>query len=99
MSANPCAIEVPWTVFRALQNDILLREQDLIKLAGRFAEESATGYSLADISIIDLAQRLQKRQLKVRILTFDKKLEAYASLSVRQRTVQARRGRRHVHYA
>ena len=91
--------EVPWTVFRALQNDILLRAQDLIKLADRFAEESTTGYSLADISIIDLAQRLQKRQLKVRILAFDKQLEAYASLSVRQRAVQARRGRRHVHYA
>ena len=71
--------EVPWTVVRALQNNILLRAQDLIKLADRFAEESATGYSLADISIIDLAQRLQKRQLKVHILAFDKQLEAYAS--------------------
>lgn len=70
--------EAPWTVARALQNDILLRSRDFIALAKRFAEESATGYSLADISIIDLAQRLQKRQLKVRILAFDKQLEAYA---------------------
>lgn len=70
--------EAPWTVARALRNDILLRSRDFIALAKRFAEESATGYSLADISIIDLAQRLQKRQLKVRILAFDKQLEAYA---------------------
>ena len=70
--------EAPWTVARALQNDILLRSRDFIALADRFAEESSTGYSLADISIIDLAQRLRKRQLKVRILAFDKQLEAYA---------------------
>ena len=71
--------EVPWTVVRALQNNILLRAQDLIKLADRFVEGAAPSYSLADISIIDLAQRLQKRQLKVRILAFDEQLEAYAS--------------------
>ena len=69
----------PWTVAHALQNDILLRAQDLIKLADRFAEGSGAGYSLADISIIDLAQWLQQRQLNVRILTFDQQLEAYAS--------------------
>ena len=71
--------EVPWVVVGALQNDILMREQDLIKLANRLVAESGHGYSLADISIIDLAQRLQKRQLNVSILAFDKQLEAYAS--------------------
>lgn len=70
---------VPWTVARASQNNILLRAEDLIKLADRFAEESGAGYSLADISIIDLAQWFQRRQLNVRILAFDQQLEAYAS--------------------
>lgn len=70
---------VPWTVARAPQNDILLRAEDLIKLADRFAEESGAGYSLANISIIDLKQWLQRRQLNVRILTFNQQLQAYAS--------------------
>lgn len=71
--------EVPWVVVGVLQNDILMRKQDLIQLADRLVAESGHGYSLADISIIDLAQRLQKRQVNVRILAFDKQLEAYAS--------------------
>ena len=66
-------------VVGALQHDILMREQDLIKLVDRLVAESGHGYSLADISIIDLARRLQQRQVKVRILAFDKQLEAYAS--------------------
>ena len=70
---------VPWTVARAPQNSILLRAEDLIKLADRFAEESGAGYSLADISIIDLAQWFQQRKSNVRILAFDQQLEAYAS--------------------
>ena len=69
----------PWTVVRGPQNDVLLSVQNLIKLADRFAEQSSAGYSLADISIIDLAKTLQKRRLNVRILAFDKQLEAYAS--------------------
>ena len=73
-------IDTPWTVIRALQNnDILLRAQDLVDLASRFAKTSSVGYSLADISIIDLAQSLQKRGMTVAILAFDKQLEAYAS--------------------
>ena len=70
--------DVPWTVVRALQDDILLRAQDLIELTDRFVGESSVGYSLADISIIDLAQRLQRRRQEVDILAFDKQLEAYA---------------------
>lgn len=74
--------ETPWTVVRALQhNGILLRTQDLVDLAGRFANASSVGYSLADISIIDLTQSLHKRGMAVAILAFDKQLEAYASAS------------------
>ena len=71
--------EAPWTVVPTLrEDDILLRAQDLVDLAGRFAKVSSVGYSLADISIIDLAQSLQKRGMAVAILAFDKQLEAYA---------------------
>lgn len=74
--------ETPWTVVRALQhNGILLRTQDLVDLAGRFAKVSSVGYSLADISIIDLTQSLHKRGMAVAILAFDKQLEAHASAS------------------
>ena len=74
--------ETPWTVVRALQhNGILLRTQDLVGLAGRFANASSVGYSLADISIIDLTQSLHKRGMAVAILAFDKQLEAHASAS------------------
>ena len=74
------AQEAPWTVIPTLrEGDILLRTQDLVDLAKRFANTSSVGYSLADISIIDLAQGLQKREMAVSILAFDKQLEAYAS--------------------
>ena len=39
---------------------------------------SGAGYSLADISIVDLARRLQKRKQTVWVLAFDKQLEAYS---------------------
>ena len=72
--------EVPWTVSRPrlTEGDILLRSQDLADLAGQFVDESPVAYSLADISIIDLARYLQKRGRQVQILAFDKQLEAYA---------------------
>lgn len=70
--------ETPWTVVGPLQDGILLRPQDLAKLADRFAAEAAIGYSLADISVIDPTRRLQGRQVRVSILAFDKQLEAYA---------------------
>ena len=70
---------VPWTIVRALrEDDILLKVQDLVDLAGRFARDSSVGYSLANISVIDLVQDLQKRGRTVAILTFNKQLEAYA---------------------
>ena len=71
--------DTPWTVVPTLrEGDILLRAQDLVDLAGRFAKMSSVGYSLADISVIDLAQNLQMRGMVVAILAFDKQLEAYA---------------------
>ena len=71
--------ETPWTIVRRLQDDILLRTEDLTELASRFVKESGIGYSLADISIIDLARQLQNRNQTVHILAFDKQLEAYSS--------------------
>ena len=71
--------DAPWTVVPTLrEGDILLRAEDLVDLAGRFAKMSSVGYSLADISVIDLTQSLQKRGMVVAILAFDKQLEAYA---------------------
>ena len=76
---NSLEDDVPWMVVRAFQDDILLRTQDLIEIAGRLVDTSGVGYSLADISIIDLAQRLQQKRQEVRILAFDEQLEAYAT--------------------
>ena len=71
--------DAPWTVVPTLrEGDILLRAEDLVDLAGRFAKMSSVGYSLADISVIDLTQSLQKRGMVVAILAFDKQLEAHA---------------------
>lgn len=70
----------PWAIVPALrEDDILLRVQDLVDLAGRFARDSSVGYSLANISVIDLVLDLQKKGRTVTILTFNKRLEAYAS--------------------
>lgn len=70
--------ETPWTVVRRSQDDILLRTEDLIELASRFVKESAVGYSLADISIVDLALHLRKGGQSVQVLAFDKQLVAYS---------------------
>ena len=70
--------ETPWTVVRRSPDDILLRTEDVIELASRFVKESGVGYSLADITIVDLALRLRDRKQSVRVLAFDKQLEAYS---------------------
>ena len=49
-----------------------------MQLAERFLESSGTGYSLADISIIDLAEELQRLGRSVKILAFDQQLESYS---------------------
>lgn len=70
--------DTPWTAVGPLRDQILLRAQDLAELADRFAAEASIGYSLADISVIDLTRRLQSRRVPVSILAYDKQLEAYA---------------------
>ena len=67
----------PWTIV-AVGSDILLRSQDVIRLAERFLEESGPNYSFADISIIDLTSELRRPERTVRILTFDSQLAAYS---------------------
>ena len=69
----------PWSIVPALrEGDILLKVQDLVDLAGRFARDPSVGYSLANVSVMDLARDLQKKGRTIAILTFNKQLEAYA---------------------
>lgn len=72
--------DVPWTVVTSMDDGILLRSKDLIALADRFLQESGLGYSIADISVIDLATELRRkpRTAKVRILAFDEQLRSYS---------------------
>ena len=67
----------PWTIVAA-GKDVLLRSEDLIRLADRFLQSSGENYSFADISIIDHAATLQGKNRTVEILTFDKQLAAYS---------------------
>ena len=69
--------ESPWTI-TAVGSDILLRSEDVMKLAERFFESSGDGYSFADISIIDLAAEFRRSGKVVKILAFDEQLEAYS---------------------
>lgn len=71
-------IETPWTIVGEPDGGALLRADTLIELADRFVSHSGKGYSLADISVIDLAARLQEQRRVVEILTFDRELAAYA---------------------
>ena len=67
----------PWTIV-ATGKDVLLRSEDLIRLADRFLQAAGANYSFADISIIDLATTLQGKNRTVEILTFDGQLAAYS---------------------
>ena len=67
----------PWTVAN-VGPDILLRSQDVIRLAERFLESSGPNYSFADISIIDLATELRRPERVVKILAFDGQLLSYS---------------------
>ena len=69
--------ESPWTIAR-IRSNILLRSEDLIRLADRFLKGSGPNYSFADISIIDLAEELRQPGRTVRILAFDDQLKAYS---------------------
>ena len=69
--------DFPWTI-ATMSSGILLRSRDVVDLAKRFLTLSGPGYSLADISVIDLAEELRGRSKQVRILEFDKQLKAYS---------------------
>ncbi len=70
--------EWPWTI-ATVESEILFRLQDVMRLAERFLESSGSGYSFADISIIDLAKELQRLGRSVKILAFDQQLESYSN--------------------
>lgn len=76
--ADSLRIETPWTIVGEPDGGALLRAGTLIELADRFVAHSGEGYSLADISVIDLATRLREQRRVVKILTFDRELAAYA---------------------
>lgn len=67
----------PWTV-ATVGRDILLRSEDVIRLAERFLEEAGPNYSFANISIIDLAAKLRRPERTVRILTFNDRIGVYS---------------------
>lgn len=69
--------DTPWTITR-IGAEILLRSQDVIRLAARFLESSGPNYSFADISIIDLAAELRRPGRTVKILAFDEQLLSYS---------------------
>ena len=69
--------ESPWTIAN-VGREILLRSQDVIRLAERFLESSGPNYSFADISIIDLARQLRRPERTVKILAFDEQLASYS---------------------
>lgn len=70
--------QTPWPIVGDPDGGALLRADTLIELADRFVAHSGKGYSLADISVIDLAARLREQRRVVEILTFDHELAAYA---------------------
>ena len=67
----------PWTVTK-IGPEILLRSEDILRLAERFLESSGPNYSFADISIIDLAAELRRPGRSVHILAFDEQLRSYS---------------------
>ena len=70
----------PWTIISP-DRDILLRADDLVRLADRFLQTAGEAHSFADISIIDLAESLRARggNREFKILAFDRQLEAYSA--------------------
>ena len=69
--------ERPWTI-ATVGREILLRSEDVIRLADRFLEEAGPNYSFANISIIDIAAKLRRPERTVRILTFNDRIRAYS---------------------
>ena len=77
-SDNPSTESVPWTILTT-GKDILLRSEDVVRLADRFLQASGENYSFANISIIDLATTLHERNRTVEVLSFNKRLAAYSA--------------------
>ena len=69
--------ESPWMIAR-IRSDILLRADDVLKLAEKFLESAGHNYSFAGISIIDLVAQLRAPGRAVKILTFHEQLAAYS---------------------
>lgn len=69
---------VPWTVFPYQQGGVLLTAEGFLGLVKRFSTEAKFGYSLADISVMDLASRFRAKGRKTNIFAFDRQLESYA---------------------
>ena len=67
----------PWTIV-TVGSDILLRSEDVIRLAKRFLDSSGPNYSFADMSIVDLAAVLRRPERTVTIPAFDAQLESYS---------------------
>ena len=68
----------PWTIL-ATGKDILLRSEDVVRLADRLLQESGGNYSFANISIIDLATMFHERNRTVEVLSFNDRLAAYST--------------------
>lgn len=68
--------EVPWIV-SSVETGILLRADDIVRIADQFLQHKGPHYSFTDISIVDLAEQFRRRKQKARILSFDERLQAY----------------------
>lgn len=68
----------PWTVASDPETGVLLTATTLLDLADRFVAQSGPAYSLADISILELAKGLRRQGIDVRVLTFDEEMESYS---------------------
>lgn len=74
---SPIDRDSPWTI-ATVGREILLRSQDVVRLAKRFLDSAGPNYSFADISIIDLATELRRPGRAVKILAFDDQLTSYS---------------------
>lgn len=70
--------DIPWTVYPHQQGGVLLTTEDFLGLVKRFRAEARFGHSLADISVMDMANRLREKGHEVDIFAFDRQLESYA---------------------
>ncbi len=74
---NSIENRAPWQISH--NNTLTLKATDIIELCKRFAGNESFDYSLVDLSVIKMAEELQKEKNTVKILTFDNELSAYSS--------------------